>query len=178
MIYRYRMLSEVNEDFLREYELKSGSSFLDFHKLIQDTVKFQGNELASFYICDSEWNRRTEITLLDMDEGEDNDQQDILLMSGTKLKEFMEEPRQRVIYEYDFLNPKTFYIELKGILKDDPKIDYPHCSFSTGEAEPPKPPEEDLEEEDLNEIGIKEIDKLLRDLGAGSDEEDDFESGK
>lgn len=177
MIYRYRMLSEVNEDFLREFEIQAKANFLDLHELIQNSVNFKGNELASFFICDGEWNRRTEITLLDMEEGEKEEKAN-LLMDKTSLMEQMNEPRQRIVYEYDFLNPKTFYIELKAIGKEEEGVEYPRCSFSVGEPEAPKPAEEDDisdEAEEIEDSGITEIDKLLRELGSGMNEEGDSE---
>lgn len=183
MIYKYRMLSESNDDFLREYEIKSSSRFLDFHLLIQDTVKFLGNELASFYICDSQWNPITQITLLDMvDEDpekdlEGYDAQEILVMHKSLLMDFMEEPRQRLIYEYDFLKPKTFYIELKGIVKEEAGVSYPRCTFSVADPEPPKPIDDDEDDilEVLEDIEISEIDQLLDDMGGAMPEDSDPE---
>lgn len=163
MIYKYRMLSEANEDFMREYELRSSQSFLDFHELILQTVKFSTLELASFFICDGLWNRQTEITLLDMQDAnpEDEHYQPPLMMKDALLKDYMEEPRQRIIYEYDFLNPKTFYVEMHGIGKAEVGVDYPRCLYSRGEPLEPKPLDDD---EAFENIEIADLDELLTDL--------------
>jgi hypothetical protein len=163
MIYRYRMLSEANEDFLREYELKAAQTFLEFHELIQETVKFSSRELASFFICDGEWNRHTEITLLNMEEPNPNDEQyqPPLMMADALLRDYMEEPRQRIIYEYDFLNPKTFYLEMKGLSSEEAGVTYPRCLFSKGEPLETKILDED---EGFENIEVADLDDLLTDL--------------
>ena len=49
--YRFRMLMDDQEDFLRDFEILSSQTFLDFHNLIRESVELQGNELASFFVC-------------------------------------------------------------------------------------------------------------------------------
>ena len=164
------MLYEGNEDFLREYELRTTNSFLDFHSLIQDSVSFSNKELASFFICDGEWNRRLEITLLDMqDEAAEEGTEPVMSMDRALLRDFMEEPRQRIIYEYDFLNPKSFFIELTAVAKDDPEREYPRCLYSRADLSPELPAEED---EQLEVLDPEDLDELLRDLGADFPEGD------
>jgi hypothetical protein len=55
------------------------------------------------------------------------------LMADSRLNEFMEDPHQRIIYEYDYMNPKLFYIELTKIVPADPNVVYPICIKSEGE---------------------------------------------
>ncbi|HRY99513.1 MAG TPA: hypothetical protein P5550_10710 [Bacteroidales bacterium] len=162
MIYKYRMLSEANEDFLREFELKASNSFLEFHELIQQTVKFSTLELASFFICDGGWNRMTEITLLDMQEANPDEEgyEPPLMMKDALLRDYMEEPRQRIVYEYDFLRPKTFYIEMNGIAKAEEGTAYPRCVYSRGE---PLEPQVRDEEDDFENIEIADIEDLMLD---------------
>ncbi len=175
MIYKFRMLSESNEEFIRDYEISVSASFRDFYTLIHETVDLQGNELSSFFVCDSEWNRRTEVTLMDMEDGEEEVSESVrLVMDQVKLVDMMNEPRQRMIYEYDFLNPKTFYLELKDTIKATEGINYPVCTFSVGEAIGKAATEQ--EDELFDELEITELDKLLDDLGGeiqGGDEPED-----
>jgi hypothetical protein len=170
------MLSETNEDFIRDYEIQSTATFRDFYHIIKETVNLPGNELSSFFLCDSEWNRATEVTLMAMDDdGEDEPSETVhLVMDEVKLVDMMNEPRQRLIYEYDFLKPKTFYLELKGVQKAEAGVDYPLCTYSVGEPEAPVAEEED--DELFDEIEITELDKLLDDLSGeiqGGEEPDD-----
>lgn len=150
-VYRFRLLFEEQDDFLRDYDILASQTFRDFHNLVVETVELKGNELASFFICDRNWRKKKEITLIDMqphDDSsgmEDDDDDDrkprvvklpTMEMEKVKVKDVIDDPHQRLLYEYDFLNPKTFYIELMKIIDADPKVKYPLCSKSVGKLMP------------------------------------------
>ena len=131
------------EDFLRDFEILSSQTFLDFHNLIIESVELQGNELASFFVCDRNWRKKKEITLINMkDDFEDDDYEDsrspkknripVCEMDKVKIKDIIDDPHQRLLYEYDFLNPKSFFVELSKIVEADKTITYPVCIKSTG----------------------------------------------
>ncbi len=130
-VYRFRILIEDIDDFYRDIEIMASSTFEDFHKAIMQSIDLNGNEFASFYICDSRWNRKKEITIEDM--GEDEEIEDApLVMSKCKLAEYIDDPHQRLIYVYDFLNMNEFYIELSKIVPADKKVKYPRCVRKSG----------------------------------------------
>ena len=54
-------------------------------------------------------------------------------MSKSILKDFIDDPHQKIIYVYDFLNLYTFYLELLKILPAEDKVEYPRCVKSQGE---------------------------------------------
>jgi hypothetical protein len=168
-VYRFRILIEDVDDFYRDIEIMASSTFEEFHKAIYQSVDFDGKELASFFICDSKWNRKKEITLEDMSEEEENENSP-LLMSNCKLAEYINDPHQRLIYVYDFLNLYEFYVELCKIIPADKKVKYPRCVRKSGMI--PKPgssysssriPAEFDEDEIFveNEADIKEDDDTL-----------------
>ncbi|MGD0711452.1 MAG: hypothetical protein ABR968_09770 [Bacteroidales bacterium] len=130
-VYRFRILIEDVDDFYRDIEIMASSTFEDFHKAIFQSVDFDGKELASFFICDSKWNRKKEITLEDMSEEGENENAP-LIMSKCKLAEYINDPHQRLIYVYDFLNMYEFYVELCKIIPSDKKVKYPRCVRKSG----------------------------------------------
>lgn len=147
-IYKLRMLLDDQDDFLRDYEIKSNQTFLNLYEIIRQTVKLQSNELASFFICDSKWRKKKEITLMDMqDETEVDSQIDddddeyrkpqkklpTFIMEKAKIKDFIEDPAQRMLLEYDFLNPTVFYLELFKIAEANENRTYPICVKQAGE---------------------------------------------
>lgn len=86
--FRFRILFEDQNVFIRDIEIKDDNSFEDFHNIIQESVNLGGNELASFFICDNEWNKISEITLIDMaDEFDDILNMDIDSVKNTGLFE-------------------------------------------------------------------------------------------
>jgi hypothetical protein len=150
--YRFRLLSEEQDDFLRDIEIKPGQTFKDFHDIILESVEIEGNELASFFICDPQWNKEREITLIDMglkvpDTDFDDDERKpvkvpipVMIMEDVKIREVIEDPHQRILFEYNFLNPRTFFIELLKIVDADPKKVYPVCVKKEGTLTPSTTP--------------------------------------
>lgn len=130
-VYKFRILLEDNDEFYRDIEISSGDTFESLHKAIIDATELSGNELASFYICDSKWNRKKEISLIDMSEGEETENAP-LVMSKSKLNQHIDDPHQRMIYVYDFLNMYEFYIELSKIVPSENGVKYPRCVKKLG----------------------------------------------
>lgn len=128
--YKFRVTSDENDEFFREIEVLANQSFEDFHKAIVTTCKFQGNELASFYLCDNQWRKRREITLVDMNLEPPTEESTAnnLIMKDSKLNQVINDPHQRIIYVYDYLNMFTVYIELMKIYEADMTIPFPRVT--------------------------------------------------
>ena len=145
-VYKFRLFIDDIDDFVRDYEILAKQSFKDFHNCIINSIKgLSPDELASFHICDRKWNKCREITLVDMSTESDlPDDEDIveegeikkeptIIMENAILSDYMDDPHQRIIYEYDFLHIKTFYLELLKSYEAASNKQYPVCTFSTGE---------------------------------------------
>ncbi len=142
--YRFRILNEDQDNFVRDIDILANQTFQDFHQAFIDMFNLKNDELASFYICDSRWIRLKELTLIDMrhDEIEDTDDEDskdmkthipVSVMKDVKIKDAIDDPHQRLIYEYDFLNSFVFYIELIKIIKSEEGKTYPLVVRSVGD---------------------------------------------
>ena len=178
--YKFRVYYDEVEDFVRDIEILSNDNFENFHKILLSSIGLDGQELASFYICDSKWNKQKEISLMDM--GDDSEKEDpeyeeddefslrsklpISVMKDSLLKDFITDPHQHIMYEYDFLNPKVFYIELLKVLPAEDGVEYPRCTNKVKELpkqvkQQPLPNPDDgfeelLEEEDDLDGGFEE----------------------
>ncbi|MCJ7466556.1 MAG: plasmid pRiA4b ORF-3 family protein [Maribacter sp.] len=142
MIYKIRIILDAEEDIFRDLEVEASSSLEEFHNIIAQSFGFMGNEMASFYTCDAEWNQDEEIALFDMsDHGSD-----VKLMNETYLEDVITENTSRLIYVYDFLNMWTFFVELADIVEKENGRSYPNVLFSFGEL-PEDPPEKKFESE-------------------------------
>jgi hypothetical protein len=143
--YKFRLLFDEIEDFVRDYEILAEQTFKDFHDVIVKSITgLDKQELASFYICDGRWKKQQEITLIDMNMDDDSnpfveekteEEQNIpkAIMSESVLSDFIDDPHQRLIYEYNFLNINTFYIELLKTFESSSKVKYPCCTYSACE---------------------------------------------
>ena len=88
-------------------------------------------------------------------------------MENAVLKEYITCVGAHLLYSYDFLNMRNFFLELmESRVKEEEGAFYPKVVYSQGEA-----PKQDVEDSGLSEEEM--ADQLLRD--AGFDEEgDDF----
>lgn len=142
MIYKIRVILDTEEDIFRDIEIGQGSSLEDFHNAITQAFGFMGDEMASFYTCDEDWNQDEEIALFDMSDNGSN----LRLMNETTLNDVLNEQSPKLIYVYDFLSMWTFFVELADIVEKEDGRSYPNVLFSFGEL-PDSPPEKSFESE-------------------------------
>ncbi len=140
MIYKIRIILDAEEDIFRDVEIEASTTMEDFHNAIAQSFGFLGNEMASFYTCDENWNQDEEIALFDMSENGSN----VRLMNETFLEDVMTEDSPKLIYVYDFLSMWTFFVELADIVEKESGQSYPNLLFSFGEL-PESPPEKRFE---------------------------------
>ena len=148
MIYRFRVIldNDTDDDIFRDIEINKSNNLEDFHNTITQSFGFEGNEMASFYLSDQEWNQVEEISLFDLgDVGETN-----RLMSDVLLDSVIDKNNNRLIFVYDFLNLWTFLIELVEIVELTIGVNYPNLIFSKGQI-PSKIPEKKFKAENILE---------------------------
>lgn len=144
MLYRFRVILDAEEDVFRDIEIMADNTLEDLHNTILQSFGFDGNEMASFYISDDDWNQGEEISQFDMAEGGSS----IRLMNETTLDDVVSESQTKLIYVYDFLNMWTFLVELAEIAEPDPQMDYPNLMFVHGQLPMAAPEKEFTAEED------------------------------
>lgn len=130
MVYKFKLVSDEVSNFAREIEIDSESSFLQLRNVILDSVGYTKDELDSFFICDDDWSRNEEITLEDMGSSSD---QDVWLMDDTPLSEFLEDEGQKLMFMFDYLTERSFFMELKEIVPGRTLLD-PICTLKRGKA--------------------------------------------
>lgn len=140
MIYKIRIILDAEEDIFRDLEVSQDSSLEELHNSITQAFGFMGNEMASFYTCDMDWNQDEEIALFDMSENGSN----VRLMNETTISDVMTEASPKLIYVYDFMSMWTFFVELADIVIKEDGRSYPNLLFSYGEL-PDTPPEKNFE---------------------------------
>lgn len=130
MVFRFLILSDEVDDFKREIKIDSEASFLDLYNAIMDSVGYTKDQMCSFFTCDDNWNKQTEITLVEMDTSSDVDN---FIMEDTYLEEFLEDEHQKLLFVFDYMTDRAFFMELREIItgKD---LDKAVCSKSVGEA--------------------------------------------
>lgn len=130
MVFRFKLVSDEVNNFSREIEIDSDSSFLSLRNAILESVDYSKDELDSFFLCNEDWEKEEEITLEDMGSSSD---QDIWIMDETPIGELVEEEGQRMIFVFDYMTERCFYMELKEILPSKHLSD-PVCTVKKGKA--------------------------------------------
>ncbi len=128
MIYKFLLLSDEVDDFRREITIDSEATFLELHHAILDSVGYTKDQMASFFICDEDWAKLTEITLIEMDTSFDEDN---YVMDKTHLNEGLEDEGQKLTYVFDYFTERAFYMELHEIIPGKTQ-DKAVCTKSVG----------------------------------------------
>lgn len=128
MIYKFRLVSDEVDNFKREIDIDADATFLDLRNAICDSVGFDKSQMNSFFICDEGWEKGREITLEDM--GSDSSE-DVYLMDDTIISDFIEDEGQRLIFVFDYLTDRSFFMELKRTTPGSSLKD-PVCTMSMG----------------------------------------------
>lgn len=128
MIFKFTILSDEVEDFMRIIDIDSESSFLDLHNAILDSVDFEKNQMTSFFLCNDDWEKEQEITLVEM---ESSSEYDNLVMEDTVLDELLTDEKQKLLFIFDMISDRAFFMELSEMIpgKD---LDEAVCTSSTG----------------------------------------------
>ena len=130
MVFRFTLISDEVDHFLREIQIDAEATFQDFHQAILSSVGYPDDQMTSFFICNESWEKETEITLEDM--GFDSDE-DSWVMKDTVLSELIEDEKQRLIYVFDPLAERVFFIELSEIITGK-QLKAPVCTKKVGDA--------------------------------------------
>lgn len=130
MVFRFLMLSDEVEDFKREIQIDADATFLDLHNAILASVDYKEGEMSSFFICSDNWEKEREITLTEMDT---SSEEDSYIMEDSVLNDFLEDEKQKLMYVFDYMTERSFFIELREIItgKD---LDKAVCTKSIGDA--------------------------------------------
>ena len=65
MVYRFTIISNEVEDFIREIKIDAEATFYDLHQAILSSCHYADNVPTSFFICNQEWEQEQEILLED-----------------------------------------------------------------------------------------------------------------
>lgn len=139
MLYKFVILSDEVDDFLREITIDSEATFYDLHDTLLDSIKFSKDQMTSFFVCSDDWEKEQEVTLFEMDSGSEYDN---LVMSETVLSELLSDEGQKLMYIFDYLSDRAFFMELKEIIPGK-NLTSAVCSMSKG-----LPPEQVVAEVD------------------------------
>ena len=160
MVYRFTIISDETDDFLREIKIDSEATFHELHETILKSCGYTNDQMTSFFTCDENWGKEQEITLEDMG---GSSEEDSYIMRETQLNELLEDEKQHLLYVFDPLADRVFFIELSEILYGQ-DLKSATCSKRHGDA-----PQQTI---DFDELMAKETNL---DLGENFYGDEDFD---
>ncbi len=145
MVYKLTMLSDESDDFIRIITIDSEAKFIDLHNAILESVEYTKDQITSFFLCSDSWEKEQEVTLMEM---ESSSEYDNYTMDETSLDELLTDEKQKLMYVFDMLMERAFFIELSEITAGQQSE--AKCIVSKGKA-----PQQLLSEENL--VGSQKI---------------------
>ena len=172
MVYRFIILSDEVDNFRRDVTIDSDATFYDLHNAILDSVGFTKDQITSFFICDDDWAKKTEITLIEMDS---NTEEDNYVMEETPLSDLLEDEKQKLLFVFDNLTERLFFMELREIIPGE-NLKKAKVVRSDGEAPSQMLSMDDLDNTIIPNI-VPEIDDDFFDGEINIDEYDEEDMG-
>ncbi|MBQ2424684.1 MAG: hypothetical protein II262_07780 [Alistipes sp.] len=126
MILRLRMLSDENDNFVRDFEVSHEMNLLELHNFIITSIEYD-DCMASFYTADEQWQPLQEFSLMDL--GEEQFDGAPVAMEKVSLAELVVSECNRLIYQFDMIADRAFYLEVVSASEPNPELEYPRVSF-------------------------------------------------
>lgn len=110
MTLKLTLFSQEKDDFVMEILIDSDANFSELHQLILNDCNYSEHSKQCFLICDEEWRVKHRICLRDTEDmGYD---EDLNLMSRTRIGDFLEDEGQRLAYVFAPDSKRFFLMEL------------------------------------------------------------------
>jgi hypothetical protein len=158
-MYKIRIILDTKEDVIRTILVDESVSLENLHTTIAASFGFEGQQMASFYRTDDEWNQGEEIPLFNMAEAGEE-----ISMQTCFVDEILPEENSKLIYVYDFLKMWTFYVDVVEI-SSEIKENLPETILSFGEIPEKEPKKEFVAENLSDEFDDEDIDDLDENYG-------------
>ena len=99
-VIKFRVVPDTEEDIFRDIQIGVDHTFEELYRSIINAFSFRGDQLASFYLSNDEWDKGHEIALMDMG-GQPGEIPGV--MNAAILGDIITTVEQKVILVYDFL---------------------------------------------------------------------------
>jgi hypothetical protein len=176
-IYKFRVLSSENKEFVRDIIIPAETLFYDLHMGIQAACAYDFSQMTSFYTSNKDWEKGQEISMIDIDEQSNTDDEKPLYMKDVSLNELLSTKGSRLLYLFDFFSVRMMFIELVDLWEMSPeeaKQNYPQCSYSQGSA-----PEmiiiDDIDDDFTDDFSEFEDPDIYDDFSEGFENIDEFD---
>ena len=119
------MLSDESDNFVRDFEVYPDMTLTEFHRFLIEALDYD-DCMVSIFKSDAEWRPVEEFSEIDM--GEDTPGAP-RCMDNVTLMEVNNQFHDRLIYTFDMLNNRSYYLELIDMQRPSDDLTYPRVVF-------------------------------------------------
>ena len=119
------MLSDESDNFVRDFEVYPDMTLTEFHHFILRALRYD-ECMVSIFKSDADWQLVEEFSEIDM--GEDIPDAP-RCMDKVRLMEVTNDFHDRLIYTFDMINDRSFYLELVDMQRPQAGLSYPRVAF-------------------------------------------------
>lgn len=171
MLFKIAVICDEIQSFFREITIDSDQTFLDLNQALLDACDYDDSQITSFCTCTEDWEMEQQIVREDM--GTTSEDEDLYIMANTRLSELIEDEEQKLIFTFDPINDRVFYLEVTEIITGQslPKAE---CTLSKGDA-PEQLRDLDLDFSTLTKGNNTDMDMDFDAYGTDGYNEDEFD---
>lgn len=158
MIFKLRLLSDENDNFVRDIEVPHTMTLTELHDFIVEMLEYD-NCMASFFACDSKWNKKMEYTLMEMGMDSVTGEEVAQSMDKATVADMILSGFNNIIWQFDIISERAYYIQIVSKIDENPDFAYPRVSFENA----PTPDQYDPDAVDPEEGSI--FDEMMDDYG-------------
>lgn len=125
IIFKYRMLSDESDNFVRDFEVYPDMTLAEFHDFVRRALRYD-DAMVSIFKSDAEWRPVEEFSQLDMGDDMPGAPR---CMDSVRLMEVNNDFHDRLIYTFDMLNNRSYYLELIDMQRPNAELSYPRVAF-------------------------------------------------
>ena len=114
MVFRFTVVSDESDEFLREIMIDADDTFLDFCLAILKSCRYSDSQMTSFVVTDDEGDKKCEVTREDM--GVSFYDEDIYTMDKTSLRSLLDDTPMHLKFIFDTFNNRAFDVEFKEMI--------------------------------------------------------------
>lgn len=181
MDYRFEISKPDSHDFRCEIAIRGEQTFQQLHDKLAETLNFDGSQMASFFTLDKMGRREKEIVLMEMSD-DDEEENDMLVMDVTTIREVVNANCIELEYVYDLFSNQYLKVEYAGEYVGDSADVLPLCVCCEGEL--PRQMEYDANEDwDFDKEDDDYDDSFMEEFGGSGrsrrrdDDDEDFRFG-
>ncbi|MBP3432329.1 MAG: hypothetical protein J6K40_01190 [Alistipes sp.] len=125
IIFKYRMLSDESDNFVRDFEVYPDMTLREFSDFLLRALHYD-ECMVSIFKSDAEWRPVEEFSEIDMGDDMPGVPR---CMDNARLMEVNNDFHDRLIYTFDMLNNRSFYLELLDMQRPQADLEYPRVAF-------------------------------------------------